>query len=86
MKLEIQLKLSKFDLFYLQSDLGVNAEREVVVDDVERQVVLAAIVGRRTFRVSIDLQDPTVHLQSVGGLKVGKNLGNGLVDVTSAPA
>ncbi len=69
----------------MQSDLGVDAEREVVVDNVERQVVLAAIIGRRTFGISIDLQDPTIHLQTVCGLKVGQNLGDRLIDVSATP-
>ena len=46
----------------LERDLRVDAEGEVVVDDVERQVVFAAVVRRRTLLAPVHLQRPPVHL------------------------
>ena len=70
----------------LERDLRVDAEGEVVVDDVERQIVFAAVVRRRTLLAPVHLQRPPVHLERVGRLQVRQDLGNGLVDVAAAPA
>ena len=70
----------------LERDLRVDAEGEVVVNDVERQVVFAAVVRRRTLLAPVHLQRPPVHLERVGRLQVRQDLRNGLVDVAAAPA
>ena len=48
----------------LQRDLGIDAEGEVVVDDIERQVVLAAFIRWRTIQIPVNLQHPTIHLKN----------------------
>ena len=63
--------------------MGVDAEREVVVDDVERQVVLALLAGLGVLVLGDD-RLPPVQLLLLALGDVAQNLGDGLVRVALA--
>lgn len=73
-------------LVEFERNVRVHAEREIVVDHVQRQRVLAAIIAVGRIRIRCDAQVPAIQQNRIGGGNVGEYLADWLVGVAAAPA